>query len=198
MEHVVAVDVTDGRNQLSRNRNDVIRGKGCATILDQIQKIWSIDVVDGHVGGFIVFKNLVHADDVGMLQHRQVARFIDKELYHRLQFGRMRPGPRPHQSGRAATEGVGKALLDDDCPIQAVLGQIGDPEPTIVEKLSDRILAVQKLGAGLKLVYHAVHSVPTIGRWLLPGSHMIVPLPFAAQASRMLSVDSVQARPSPL
>ena len=66
----------------------------------------------------------MHPDDAWMIEPGQSMRFADKKLHSRAKvaFVILRSGA--HSPVHAGTKGFRKALFDNNCTIEAVLGQI--------------------------------------------------------------------------
>ncbi len=94
----------------------------------------------------------------------------------------MRPRPRRHHGFRPAAERRRETFLDHHIAIQAVLGQVGDAEPARVQIARDRVLPLEKLGAGLQFVNQIIQFLGrSLDRFLLshhahPSSKIPVPV----------------------
>jgi hypothetical protein len=146
------MDELHRREHLLQHRHDLIRREGLIGRVENIVQVAPVDVVDGHVGGVVVLKHLMHADDVGMHQPCQAFRLGQETVDETAQVALVLARPGAHQSRRAAAECVREAFLDHDGPVEAVLGQIGDPEAAGIEKALDGIVPAKKLGPGLQVI----------------------------------------------
>ena len=180
MQHVVVVDEPHSRQQLFGDDDDFLSGRLRALALDHFLQVKPVDEVDRHIGGEIVFKDLVHGHDVGMHDLGQIARLAHEKLNHRAEFGGMRPRPRRDDGFRPAAERAGEAFLDDHIAIKAVLGQIGDAKAAAVQITDDGILAAQKLGSGRKLVDDIIQIVGLSLDSLLLRHHALPSRPYPA------------------
>ena len=79
-----------------------------------------------------------------------------KEIDHRAERVGLVAGTHAHGRILATAKRLGEAFLDDHEAIQTVPGQIGDPEPPVVEELFDHVLATQQLGPGLQVILERV------------------------------------------
>ena len=82
VQHVVAVDEAHGTQELFGDHGDFAGCRHPALTVDDLLKVQPVDIVDGHVGGAVVFKDLMHGHDVGMHDLGQVACLAHEKLHH--------------------------------------------------------------------------------------------------------------------
>ncbi|WP_347313707.1 hypothetical protein [Defluviimonas sp. SAOS-178_SWC] len=92
------------------------------------------------------------ADDVGMLQFRQGARFLFKKLEDLAEFLLPALRAKPHGLPRTAADRSGETLLDDDFPAEAVARKVGDPESAGIQIGVDRVLPAAQFRSRRQLV----------------------------------------------
>ncbi len=174
VQHVVVVDEADRMQKLLGDLDDVLGRKRLALAVDDLLQVKPVDVVQRHVGGAVVFEDVVDRDDVRMDDLGQAARLADEKLDDGPQFRRVGTRPGGDHDLRTAADRRGEALLDHDVAVEAVLGKISDAETAAVEVAGDRVLTLQQLRARLKFV----DQVLDLFRPVPPPSAAPSPTPF--------------------
>ncbi len=81
MQQPPPVDVPDGRNQLARDRHDLVGCQGALAFVDDLQQVVAPDMIHRHIGSIVVLEHLMHADDVRVRQQSQAPRLV-QEAFH--------------------------------------------------------------------------------------------------------------------
>ena len=160
MQHPAVVDILDRAERLARQRLDFLRSEAIAVLFDHREQIEAVDVIDRHVSGLVLFEDLVHLDDVLVVERCQSMRFLDEVLHHVGEFFGMALRPDSHFVVGAEAHHARKALLDDDVAAETVLGPVGDAEAAAVEIAGDGVLTVQDPRAGRQFIHCRVDLVP--------------------------------------
>ena len=71
--------------------HDVLRAQRWRAALDRLQKVVALNEIHRHVGGLIVFEDLMHLDDVRMVQLRQRHRLLHEMTHSRPEVIDLRP-----------------------------------------------------------------------------------------------------------
>ena len=138
-------------NRLQRFPQGRLEKRGCQPLSFVVQnrdQINSVHIVERHIGGVVLFEDLMHGNDIGMLQRRHAARLAQELLFqgHKLRLGCGRN--RTNLAVRALTQTRGKAFLYDDIPFEAVARHISHGKAALLKRLQNLVQPVQKTGAG--------------------------------------------------
>ncbi len=178
MKDVVVVNIGDSIQKLEKNCLYFKGLEPVRIVLDNAEKVFSIDEIQRHVCCAPVLENLMDPDDIRVIEFGQSQGFLAKLADDLPKTGLK--GIRPHLHGLAAAtaDRIRKTLLDHDLPFKAVGRKIGDAEPTGAEILFNPVLPVQQLiarpqriigrvpGSGFIRIRRRVHS--WIGRVIIP------------------------------
>ena len=89
----------DRIEHFTQNGFNIFRRQLECTILDHIQKVAAFNEIERHVGGVVFLKNLVHANNVGMIKLGHATRFLNKQAHDRSKFRLVRAAARCNQRG---------------------------------------------------------------------------------------------------
>ena len=132
MQHALVVHERNCVEQLAEHRLYFEWLEIDLGILEDIQHVLTFDKVEGHVGGVVVFKDLMHTDDVRMFEFSETTRLLNEQANNRFELRLVRARPRLNQQTTTPAKCAGEALFDDNLPIKAVTRHVGDAESASV------------------------------------------------------------------
>ena len=151
VQHTLGVNVPDGLQRAQQGGAQKRRGQAFGVVLLHGDQVDPVDIIQRHISGVVLFKDLMDGHDMGMLQLRHAAGFADELL---LQRGEPRLVPRRcgvHLTVPALAQARGETFLDDDIPVQTVARHIGHREAALLQRFQNLILPVQEAGAGQQI-----------------------------------------------
>ena len=169
VQHVIRMNVVNRLKTLQQNVFHIARMQLHPRIFDRVQQIPASNEVERHIGGHIVFEDLVDTDDIVVLQFRQPTRLGTEVLHNCVEFRLMLARPRHHIALVTAAHRGRETFLDHDDTVEAVAGEVRHAETTGIQELLNTELAVEKLGTRLQRVSETI-AVPLFGL-LLPCVH---------------------------
>ena len=152
VQDLLVVNEADRAKHLFEDVLGLGRGQIGVRILDDVQQVTAADEIQRHIGGVVVLENLMHTDDVRVVQLGKAAGLLHEQADDRLQLVLVGARTGLNDSTAAPAERTRETFLDDDLPVQTVAGKVGDTKAAGIEETFDRVLAVHQLGAGLQLV----------------------------------------------
>ena len=142
VQHASLMEELHRAQALLQHFDDLVRHEGVIRGVQILPQIFAVGMVDCHVDGFIILKDLMHADDIRMDQICHLVRLSQEQANNGTVLILIGGGAGAHDGFAASADGVWKALLDHDRAVESVLGEIAYVEPAAVEEVDDRVLTV--------------------------------------------------------
>ena len=83
VQDAIGMNVADRLQRFPQGCLEKRRCKPLWLVVQNRDQIYSVHIVEGHIGGVVLLENLMNGDDIGMFQRRHAARLAQELLFQR-------------------------------------------------------------------------------------------------------------------